>query len=70
MSPAGLGPQNDCAGEDQLQFLTTDLSCPQRGCYIRTTTASVQLGNKITGRESYGAFRQDELICDKPPVVK
>jgi hypothetical protein len=24
----------------------------------------------ITGRESQGACRQDELIGDKPPVVK
>jgi hypothetical protein len=36
-----------------------------------TITASVQLENKITtGRESQGAFRQDELIGDKPPGVK
>jgi hypothetical protein len=26
--------------------------------------------NKITGRESQGAFRQDELIGGKPPVAK
>jgi hypothetical protein len=32
--------------------------------------ASVQLENKITGRESQGAFRQEELIGGKPPVVK
>jgi hypothetical protein len=32
-------------------------------------TSSVQL-KKITGRESQGAFRQDELIGGKPPVVK
>jgi hypothetical protein len=25
---------------------------------------------KITGRESQGAWRQDELIGGKPPVVK
>jgi hypothetical protein len=36
----------------------------------RTITASVQLENKITGRESLGACRQDELIGGKPPVVK
>jgi hypothetical protein len=33
-------------------------------------TASVQLENTITGRESQGACRQDELIGGKPPVVK
>jgi hypothetical protein len=32
-------------------------------------TASVQL-KKITGRETQGACRQDELIGGKPPVVK
>jgi hypothetical protein len=28
------------------------------------------LENKITGRESQEAYRQDELIGDKLPVVK
>jgi hypothetical protein len=42
----------------------------QRGCYIGTITASVQLENKITGRGSQGACRQDELIGGKPPAVK
>jgi hypothetical protein len=32
--------------------------------------ASVQLDNKVTGRESQGACRQEELIGDKPPFVK
>jgi hypothetical protein len=32
--------------------------------------ASVQLEYKITGCESQGACRQDELIGGKPPVVK
>jgi hypothetical protein len=42
----------------------------QRGCYIRTMTANVNLGNKeITGRESQGACRE-ELIGGKLPVVK
>jgi hypothetical protein len=59
MSPAGLGPENDCAGEEQ-----------QRGCYIRTTTANVQLKNKIIGRESQGACRQEELIGGKSAIVK
>jgi hypothetical protein len=30
-SPTGLGPENDCAGEGQLQLLTTDPSSRQRG---------------------------------------
>jgi hypothetical protein len=33
-------------------------------------TASVQLQKKISGRESQGAWRQQELIGGKPPVVK
>jgi hypothetical protein len=70
MSPAGLEPENDCAGEAQQQLQTTDTSSPQRGCYLRTITASVQLENTITGREFQGACRQDELTGGKPPVVK
>jgi hypothetical protein len=31
---------------------------------------SVQLKNKTAGSESQGAYRQDELIGGKPPVVK
>jgi hypothetical protein len=42
----------------------------KRGYYIRTITENVQLKNKITGRESQGACRQDELIGGKPTVVK
>jgi hypothetical protein len=30
----------------------------------------LQLENKITGRESQGAFRQDEMIGGNPLVVK
>jgi hypothetical protein len=40
---------------------------------MRTITSSVQLErleNKITGRESQGACRQDEVIGSKPPVRK
>jgi hypothetical protein len=44
-------------------------SSHQGGCYIRTITASVQL-EKISGRGSQGAWRQDELIRGKPLVVK
>jgi hypothetical protein len=42
MSPAVLGPKNDCDRESQQQLLTTDSSSRQRGCYIRTMKASVQ----------------------------
>jgi hypothetical protein len=37
---------------------------------VRTIPASVQLENKITGSESQGACRQDELIDGKFPVLK
>jgi hypothetical protein len=37
--------------------------------YIGTITARVQLKKKI-GLESQGAWRKDELIGGKPPVVK
>jgi hypothetical protein len=37
---------------------------------MRTMTASVQLENKITGRQSRWPCRQDKLIGGKPPVVK
>jgi hypothetical protein len=70
MSPAGIGLENDCAGEDQQQLQTTDPPSRQRGCYIRTITAIVQLENKNNGRESQGDCRQDELIGGKLPVVK
>jgi hypothetical protein len=69
MSPTGLEPKNDCAGEGQQQLETTDPSSRHRGCYIRTITSRVQL-EKNTGRGSQETWRQDELIGGKPPVVK
>jgi hypothetical protein len=70
MSRAGLGLKNDCSGEGQQQLQRTDPSSRRRGCYIRAITASVQLEKKITCRGSHGAFRHDELIGGKRPVVK
>jgi hypothetical protein len=60
---------NDRAGEDQQQLKTADPSSFQRGCYIRTMTASVQLGKK-SGSKSQGACRQEKLIGGKPPLIK
>jgi hypothetical protein len=37
---------------------------------MRSIAANIQLENKITGRESQGACRKDELIGSKPPVEK
>jgi hypothetical protein len=48
----------------------TDPSSRQRRCYIRTITVSIKLENTITGRESQGARRRDEMIGGKPSVVK
>jgi hypothetical protein len=35
---AELGPEKDCAGEDQQQLQTTDLTSRQRGCSTSTNT--------------------------------
>jgi hypothetical protein len=61
----------------------TELACPavivtdrpsfrQRGCYIKTIIANVQLGGGegFSGRDSQGAYRQDELMGGKPPVLQ
>jgi hypothetical protein len=36
VSPVGVGPKNDYAGEGQQQFQMTDLSSRQRGCSTST----------------------------------
>jgi hypothetical protein len=54
---AGVGLENDCAGEGQQELYTTDPSCRQRGCYIGTRTASVQLEkNKLLVVSLKGLF--------------
>jgi hypothetical protein len=40
--PAGLGRENDCAGEDQQQLQTTDPASRQRG---RPTSTNAQLSD-------------------------
>jgi hypothetical protein len=65
MTPAGLGPENDFAGEDHQQLQIYRPS-RHRGCYIRTTIGSII----IVGRESQGAWREDELTSGKPSVLK
>jgi hypothetical protein len=65
-SPAGLGPENDCAGQDQQKLQTTYPFSHLNGCYTVTTSTSVQFENKFTGREFQGSYRQDELIDSKP----
>jgi hypothetical protein len=52
ISPTGFGLENDCAGENQQLLYARDPPFRQRGCYIRAITASVQLENKITSRDS------------------
>jgi hypothetical protein len=55
---------------EPLETVISIRSSRQRGCYIRTMTAGVQLRKKYSGRESQGARRQDELLGGKPPVAK
>jgi hypothetical protein len=47
MSPAGLGPEKDCPGEDQQQLQTTDPSSCQRGFYIKNIIVRVQLKKNL-----------------------
>jgi hypothetical protein len=65
----GLGTVNSCAGEVQQQLYKTDTSSRQRGC-LKGHHLKCSVRKKITGRDSQGACRQEELICGKPPVVK
>jgi hypothetical protein len=51
MSPEVFGPENDCVGEGQKQFKTTDPSSHQSECYIRIITASVHLKNTCRGSQ-------------------
>jgi hypothetical protein len=69
-SSKGLGPEKEYAGEGQPHKQQTDPSSRQRGGYIRTMTAGVQLRKKNSGHVSQGARRQDELIGGKPPILK
>jgi hypothetical protein len=62
MSLAGLGPENDCVGEDQQHLQRADPSSRQKECYIRTITISVQLENKIAGRESQGVVAKTDRL--------
>jgi hypothetical protein len=64
-SPAGVGPENDCAGEGQQQVRTTNPFFGQWGCYVRTMRASIQL-RKNVGRESQ---RTDPLITIRSSFV-
>jgi hypothetical protein len=68
-SPTGLGPDNECAGDSQQQLQMTDPSSRQRGYYIKTMAAGVQLRKNNSGLDSQGDRSQDELIGGKPPVV-
>jgi hypothetical protein len=51
-SPVGVGPEYDCAGEDQQQLQTIDAPSRKRGCYI--ITASVQFKIKYWSRVTRG----------------
>jgi hypothetical protein len=53
----------------QAYSYETNPSSRQRGCYIRTMTARVQLRNNISSG-TRGVWRQNEVFGAKPPVVK
>jgi hypothetical protein len=54
----GVGPENDCASEDQQQLYTTEPSSRQRGCYIRTMKARIQLKKLlVVGLEGKGKVK-------------
>jgi hypothetical protein len=55
--------------KSQAYSNATTPSSRQRGCYIRAMTERFQL-KKISGRETQGACRQDELNGGKPPLIK
>jgi hypothetical protein len=60
MSPAGVGPENDCAVEVQQQLYTRDPSSRQGGCYIKTMKASIQLKNiSVVSLKGFVAKRTD-----------
>jgi hypothetical protein len=45
-------------------------SSHERGSYVKDYDRKVSVAKKISGRESQGAWRQDEMIGGKSPVVK
>jgi hypothetical protein len=55
--------------DERPSMFIRDKSSRQRGCYIRTITARVQL-ERIFGSGSQGARRQDKLIGCKQPLIK
>jgi hypothetical protein len=63
---AGLGPENDCAGEANSKCNDRAILSSERMLHINNDRKSSV--EKITGRESQGACRQDELIGGKPSV--
>jgi hypothetical protein len=59
--PKGLGPDNDCAGEDLQQLQTTDPSSRQRE---RLTSTNPQLSDSnqdLVVKPQMGALFQDRL---------
>jgi hypothetical protein len=72
MNPAGLGPENDCAGEGQQQLETTDPSSRERACYIRTMQTSVQLcsrQDKVAAIVFLSLYKHSDITCVLMTVV-
>jgi hypothetical protein len=70
MGPAGLGPENVCAGKSQQQLYTTEPILSSKRMLHNDYERKCSVEKKATGRESQGSCSQDELIGGKPPVVK
>jgi hypothetical protein len=64
-SPTGLGPENDCAGEDQQQLHTTDPSSRQRERPTSTNPQMSDSNKKPGGKPQKGALLQERLTVGR-----
>jgi hypothetical protein len=62
MSPVELGPENDCAGEGPAAIVTYKPIPSSERILHKEYDRKCTVEEKITGRESQGACRKDELI--------
>jgi hypothetical protein len=65
-----FGPENDCAGEDQQQFVNYRPIFLSGRMLHKDYENKYSVGKNITGRDPQRAYRQDELVSGKAPVVK
>jgi hypothetical protein len=62
MSPAGLGPENDCARGPAAIINDIHILSLERMLH-KDYNRKGSVGKKIAGRGSQGAWRQDELMA-------